>query len=299
MIRTPIVERSVDLGDVWLNVASAGSGGAVVLLHGFPDSWRLWRYQIRLLAAAGHRVIAPDLRGFGRSSRPSGVADYRMNVLVGDLTGLLDSTGVDRATVVGHDWGAVLAWRLAGSLPQRVDRLVAVSVGHPAANTDGAPDQQERSRYLRWFLPPGVAERMLPRDDWRLFRDWGWHGAERNTDPNCDRQIDDLSRPGALTAGLNWYRANLGSAAPDQPVRAMVPISCPTMGVWSAGDQFLAEAQMTRSEQFVTGPWRYERLTCDHWVPVHAADELANLLLDFLGGPENPTVDDPGISGLA
>jgi len=283
MIRTPIVERSVDLGDVWLNVASAGSGRPVVLLHGFPDSWRLWRHQIRLLAAAGHRVIAPDLRGFGRSSRPSDVADYRTNVLVGDLTGLLDSTGVERAAVVGHDWGAVLAWRLAGSLPQRVDRLVAVSVGHPAANTSGAPDQQERSRYLRWFLPPGVAERMLPRDDWRLFRDWGWHGAERNTDPNCDRQIDDLSRPGALTAGLNWYRANLGSAlSTEQHDKAMAAISCPTMGVWSTGDQFLTEAQMTRSEQFVTGPWRYERLTCDHWVPVHAADELGHLLLDFL-----------------
>ena len=246
-----------------------------------PGGW--WRHQIRLLAAAGHRVIAPDLRGFGRSSRPSDVADYRTNVLVGDLTGLLDSTGVERAAVVGHDWGAVLAWRLAGSLPQRVDRLVAVSVGHPAANTSGAPDQQERSRYLRWFLPPGVAERMLPRDDWRLFRDWGWHGAERNTDPNCDRQIDDLSRPGALTAGLNWYRANLGSAlSTEQHEKAMVAISCPTMGVWSTGDQFLTEAQMTRSEQFVTGPWRYERLTCDHWVPVHAADELGQLLLDFL-----------------
>jgi len=87
-----------------------------------------------------------------------------------------------------------------------------------------------------------------------------------------------------LTAGLNWYRANLGSAAAaDQPVRAMVPIACPTMGVWSSGDQFLAEGQMTRSEAFVNGPWRYEQLTCDHWVPVHAADELGHLLLDFLG----------------
>ncbi len=132
---------------------------------------------------------------------------------------------------------------------------------------------------------------MLPRDDWRLFRDWGWHGAERNTDPDCDRQIADLSRPGALTAGLCWHRANLESAAAiDQPVRAVAPISCPTMGVWSSGDQFLPEAQMTRSEEFVTGPWRYERLTCDHWVPVHAADDLGHLLLDFLGGPEIPAV---------
>jgi pimeloyl-ACP methyl ester carboxylesterase len=172
MIRTPIVELFVDLGGVRLNVASAGSGRPVLLLHGFPDSWRLWRHQIRLLAAAGYRVIAPDLRGFGRSSRPPDVADYRMSVLVGDIAGLLDSTGVDRAAVVGHDWGAVLAWQFAGRLPQRVDRLVVVSVGYPAAGvTAGAPDQQQRSGYLRWFLPPGVAERMLPRDDWRLFRD--------------------------------------------------------------------------------------------------------------------------------
>ena len=87
----------------------------------------------------------------------------------------------------------------------------------------------------------------------------------------------------ALTAGLNWYRANLGSAlSTEQHDNAMVAISCPAMGVWSTGDQFLTEVQMTRSEQFVTGPWRYERLTCDHWVPVHAADELGHLLLDFL-----------------
>lgn len=285
MIRPSIVERFVDLGDVRLNVATAGSGRPVVLLHGFPDSWRLWRHQIRVLAAAGYRVIAPDLRGFGRSSRPPDVADYRMSFLAGDVVGLLDSTGVDRAAVVGHDWGAVLAWHVASSMPERVDRLVVVSVGHPAAGaTSDTTDPQQRSGYLRWFLPPGVAERMLPRGDWRLFRDWGWHGAEPNTDPDCARQIADLSRPGALTAGLNWYRANLGSALPtDQPARAMVAISCPTMGVWSTEDQFLAEGQMTRSEEFVNGPWRYEQVTCDHWVPVHAADQLGNLLLDFLG----------------
>ena len=102
-----------------------------------------------------------------------------MSVLVGDITALFDQLGVERAAVVGHDWGAVLAWRLAGSLPQRVDRMVAVSVGHPAANTSGAPDQQERSGYLRWFLPPGVAERMLPRDDWRLSRPGEPFGQQR------------------------------------------------------------------------------------------------------------------------
>ena len=181
-----IVERFVDLGDVRLNVATAGSGRPVVLLHGFPDSWRLWRHQIRVLADAGFQVIAPDLRGFGRStsSRVLEVADYRMCVLVSDIAGLLDSAGVDRAAVVGHDWGAVLSWWFAGRLPERVERLVAVSVGHPAAAvTGGSADPQQRSGYLRWFLPPGVAERLLPRDDWRLFRDWGGTAPSRTPIP--------------------------------------------------------------------------------------------------------------------
>jgi len=283
-----VVERFVDNHGVRLNVATAGSGRPVLLLHGFPDSWRLWRHQIRLLAARGYRVIAPDLRGFGRSSRPSDVADYRMSVLVDDIVVVLDKAGVDHAAVVGHDWGAALAWRLAGSVPHRVERLVVVSVGHPAASVVAdvrQGDRNRRSEYLRWFLTPGVAERMLPRDDWRMFRDWGWHGAEPNTDPDCDRQIADLSRPGALTAGLNWYRANLGRAAvshsdPGAPVLSR--IACPTMGVWSAEDQFLTESQMTGSEQFVSGRWRYERLPCDHWIPVRAADEFGQLLLDFV-----------------
>jgi pimeloyl-ACP methyl ester carboxylesterase len=283
--RRRVVERFVENGGVRLNVATAGAGRPVLLLHGFPDSWRLWRHQIEMLAGAGHRVIAPDLRGFGRSSRPVAVADCRMSVLLGDVVAILEDAGVDRAAVVGHDWGAALAWQLAGSMPDRVERLVVVSVGHPAAGlVTGPGGKSRRSHYLRWFLPPGVAERLLPADDWRRFRDWGWHGAEPNTDPDCDRQIADVSRPGALTTGLNWYRANVGRAAisrsdPGPPVAER--ISCPTMGVWSSGDQFLTESQMTGSERFVTGGWRYERLTCDHWIPVHAADEFGRLLLDF------------------
>ena len=282
--RVPVVEQFVEVGDVQLNVATAGTGRPVVLLHGFPDSWQLWRYQIQLLADAGYRVIAPDLRGFGRSSRPPAVVDYRMSVLVGDIAAVLECTGVDRAAMVGHDWGAVLAWQVAGSMPDRVERLAVVSVGHPLAGV--ATGLGERSWYLRWFMSPGVAERLLPRDDWLLFRDWGWAGAAQNTDPDCERQIADLSRPGALIAGLNWYRANIGPGAAsftDLGVAVTVPISCPTMGVWSNGDQFLTETQMSESGEFVTGPWRYERLMCDHWVPVHAADEFGRLLLDFLG----------------
>jgi pimeloyl-ACP methyl ester carboxylesterase len=259
----------------------------VVLLHGFPESWKMWRHQLSALAGAGHRVLAPDLRGFGETTRPPAVEDYKLRALVADVTGLLDLLGIGRAAVVGHDWGAGLAWRVAMFAPDRVERLVAVSVGHPLAGIATGLAQWRMSWYMPWFLLPGVAERVLPADDWAFYRRWAWNDAKRGQDPDLDRQLADLSRPGALVAGLNWYRANIDPVAfvaPD-PARFSLPsVACPTMGVWSTDDFALTEAQMTHSERFVTGPWRYERIDgVDHWVPVHAPGRLNQLLLEFLG----------------
>ena len=135
MAASSVTERSVRANGIDLHLAEAGppSGAPVVLLHGFPDSWELWRSQVAALAAAGYRVLAPDLRGFGRTTRPPAVEAYRSRTLVADVTGLLDAGDVERAAVVGHDWGAALAWRVAMFAPDRVERLVAVSVGHPLA----------------------------------------------------------------------------------------------------------------------------------------------------------------------
>jgi len=281
-----VTERRLRAGGLAFNLAEAGDGPPVLLLHGFPDSWRLWRYQIPALAKAGHRVIAPDLRGFGETDRPAAVEDYKLRTLVNDVVGLLDALELDRAAVVGHDWGAALAWAVARFVPDRVTRLVVVSVGHPAAFAAGLA-QRRLSWYMLWFLFPGVAERVLPQDDWAVFRRWAWNGARRGADPDLDRQLADLSRPGALAAGLNWYRANIDPATfvINDPTRISVPpVACPTMGVWSGDDFALTEAQMTGSGRFVSGPWRYERLDgVDHWVPVHAPERLTELLVDFLG----------------
>jgi pimeloyl-ACP methyl ester carboxylesterase len=290
-----VTERSVHVNGIDLHLAEAGpgSGPPVVLLHGFPESWKMWRHQVPALAGAGHRVLAPDLRGFGKTSRPVEVEAYRLRTLVADVTGLLDLLGVERAAVAGHDWGAGLAWRVAMFAPGRVERLVAVSVGHPLAGIATGLAQWRMSWYMPWFLLPGVAERVLPADDWAFYRRWAWNDAERGQDPDLDRQLADLSRPGALVAGLNWYRANIDPVAfvaPD-PARFSLPaVACPTMGVWSSDDFALTEAQMTHSERYVTGPWRYERIEAvDHWVPVHAPDRLNRLLLEFLPGePAQP-----------
>jgi pimeloyl-ACP methyl ester carboxylesterase len=126
-----VTERRLRAGGLAFNLAEAGDGPPVLLLHGFPDSWRLWRYQIPALAKAGHRVIAPDLRGFGETDRPAAVEDYKLRTLGNDVVGLLDALELDRAAVVGHDWGAALAWAVARFVPDRVTRLVVVSVGQP------------------------------------------------------------------------------------------------------------------------------------------------------------------------
>lgn len=284
-----VTERRLQVNGIALNVAQAGppDGPPVLLLHGFPDDWRLWRHQVDALAAAGHRVIAPDLRGFGQSDRPPDTAAYRMRTLVADVAGLLDVLGVDRAAVVGHDWGAALGWQVAMFLPDRVSRLVVVSVGHPLAVAAAGLPQRRLSWYMLWFLFPGVAERALPADDWSFFRAWAWQGAPPGQDPDADRQVEGLSRPGALTAGLNWYRANIDPAGfvLDDPGRVSLPaVACPTVGVWSSADVALGEEQMTGSARYVAGPWRYERIEdVDHWVPVRTPGRLSRLLVDVLG----------------
>jgi pimeloyl-ACP methyl ester carboxylesterase len=279
-----VTEQTLRVNGLDFNLAEAGDGPPVLLLHGFPDSWRLWRHQISALADAGHRVIAPDLRGFGDSAKPEAVEAYRMRALVTDVVGVLDALGVERADVAGHDWGASLAWVLGMFVPDRVSRLAAVSVGHPRAYAAAGLEQWRASWYMLWFQFPGVAERELRADDWAFFRRWAWNGAAPGQDPDADRQVAGLSRPGALTAGLNWYRANIDPASfvADGEGSSLPPVSCPTMGIWTSDDFALTEAQMTGSERFVTGPWRYVRLDgVDHWVPVHAPERLSQLLIDF------------------
>jgi pimeloyl-ACP methyl ester carboxylesterase len=280
-----IIERRVKLGDITLNVGESGSGPPVVLLHGWPDSWHLWRDQIDALTKSGHRVIAPDLRGFGESDCPDDVEEYGLGKLIGDVVAVMDECQVERAAVVGHDWGAALAWLIATFVPERVERLVAVSVGHPKAFAGAGLSQKQLSWYMMWFQFPGVAERVLAEHDWEFFQNWAHGGAARGDSDLMERQITDLSRPGRLSAGFNWYRANISpdTFAGNGRYLELPSIACPTMGVWSSGDTLLGEVQMSGSEQFVSGEWRYERIEgANHWIPVSASEQLSSLLVEFL-----------------
>jgi pimeloyl-ACP methyl ester carboxylesterase len=270
------MRRRVRGDGVELDVLDEGSGPAVLLLHGFPDSSHLWRHRVPALAGAGLRVIAPDLRGFGASERPERVADYRISRSVADLLAVLDELGVERARVAAHDFGAAVAWVLAALHPERVERLAALSVGHPGAQRRTVEDR-EKAWYTLLFQFEGVAEELLSRDDWKLMREW------LRGEGDVERYVADLSLPGALTAGLSWYRANLHPARQLEPRRAMPPVAAPTLGVWSSGDHYLNEAQMVGSAEHVTGPWRYERIDgASHWMQLDATGRVNELLVEFL-----------------
>lgn len=261
--------------EVWVD--GPDDGPSVLLMHGWPDTHDLWRHQVAALTAAGFRTIAPDLRGFGASDKPDDVRAYALKHTVVDMLSVLDAVGIEAAAVVAHDWGAAAAWGLASFVPQRVSRLAVLSVGHPAAFRAAGFEQRMRSWYMLLFQFEGVAEELLMRDDWRLAREWA------ASHPDLEERLQALSEPGALTAALGWYRANVHPARELDPPRAVPPVQAPTLGLWSGGDAFLTEGQMERSREHVAGPWRYERIEgASHWMQLDAAAEVNELLLEFL-----------------
>jgi len=265
----------VDVDGVGTEYEVIGQGRPVVLLHGFPDSGRLWRHQTPALARAGFQVIVPDLRGYGRSSKPAPVEAYSLPLLAGDVMAILAELNIAKAHVVGHDWGAALGWLLGSLAPGTVDHLVALSVGNPVTFRRTL-EQHEKSWYMLLFQFPGIAEQWLADDNWANLRRWARH-------PDADQVIADLEADGSLTPGLNWYRANLPPESWARPAIQLPPVQAPAMGVWSTRDFALTEVQMTDSATNMAGPWRYERLEGPgHWMQLDAPDQVNALLLDFL-----------------
>jgi len=269
------------VGELELNVVDEGGGekgGPVVLLiHGFPDSSYLWRHQIPALVAAGFRAIAPDLRGFGESDRPADVSAYGLMTIVKDMLALLDTLGVKSAHVLCHDFGAAVGWLLAALHPGRVERFVPLCVGSPQSFAEAGFAQREKSWYMLLFQF-GVAEQILMRDDWTFLREFARNHSE------CNHWKAQLSRPGALSAALNLYRANSGPERWLQPRPPLPKVRAPTLGIWPSGDAYLTEAQMTSSAAHVAGPWRYHRLEgASHWLQLDRPEEVNRLVLDFLG----------------
>ncbi|MGW7489363.1 alpha/beta fold hydrolase [Streptomyces sp. NPDC054786] len=257
-------------------VAGPREGRPVLLLHGFPQTSRVWQRQIAALAAHGYRVVAPDQRGYSPGARPERPEDYRISALAHDVVAITEELGWAAFDLVGHDWGGAVAWWTADAHPGRVRTLTIVSTPHPGAlastlRTD--QDQRERSRYMiDWRETPATEERMLAGDAKELRAAY----AGKIPQASAEAYVRQLSQPGALTAALNWYRAG-------RPDGVIGVIDVPTLYVWSTEDSAFGPAAAQETGQWINGPYRFETLQgVSHWVPEEAPETLNRLLLEHL-----------------
>jgi pimeloyl-ACP methyl ester carboxylesterase len=275
-----------DVGSgVRLHYVELGEGPLVLLLHGFPDFWYGWRRQIPALAAAGFRVVAPDLRGYNLSDKPGGVGQYSVRALAQDVARLIDGLGERRAHVVGHDWGAGVAWCFAMAYPDRLARLAVLNGPHPERLLSAMrrPAQLAKSWYIFLFQVPWLPEQALARRGYatlvRAIRDEPTRpGAVTNEDVAAYRSA--WSQPGALTAMLNWYRAMLrpGSAAPLRRIDA------PTLVLWGEADPHLGVDLATPKPELVPNARIVRLAGASHWVQHDEPERVNDALVEWLRG---------------
>lgn len=265
---------------VELHVVETGptDGVPVMLVHGWPDTHVVWRHQVPALADAGYRVISYDQRGFGQSDRPAEVSGSHVFNAMTDIGSILDALEIESAHLVGHDWGSPPCWLMAAFAPERVNSLVTLSVGHPRAFRNAGLEQRQKSFYMLLFQFVDIAEQWLRADDWANFREL------IHNPPDIEERIAELNKPGALTAGLNWYRANQAPETLIEPNIDLPTIATSTLGIMGADDWALLPKQMIDSGNFVDGEWRYEVVDgAAHWIQTEQPEALNSLLLEWLG----------------
>jgi pimeloyl-ACP methyl ester carboxylesterase len=283
---TGLTQGYIKTNGITLHVVEAGpvDGPPVILLHGFPEAWYSWRYQIGPLAAAGYHVLAPDQRGYNLSDKPKGVKTYRLRELALDIVGLLDQMGQPKAVIIGHDWGAAVGWYLATCYPERVEKYIALNAPHPSLMPTllrRYPRQLLKSWYVIFFqLPwlPELAIRLLGSNDRTMpLRQSSRPGAFSQADLARYRQ--SWAIPGALTAMVNWYRA-IGRYSRELPRKPQVKV--PVLIIWGQRDQFLlpqgaeASLELCANGQLIFLP------EASHWVQHEEPEEVNRLIINFI-----------------
>jgi pimeloyl-ACP methyl ester carboxylesterase len=277
-------------GGVRLHYVEAGEGPLVVLLHGFPEFWYSWRHQIGPLAQAGFHVVAPDMRGYDLSDKPHGWHAYDSSLLAGDIAGLIRSFGEQDAYVVGHDWGAAVAYAVAMAHPDVVRRLAILNVPHPTRMLEGFRTlrQLRKSWYMFFFQIPRLPEYLIGRDDFSFAkRSLRADSKDAFSDEDLERYVEAWSQPGALTGMINYYRAAL-RRSPRGALAQMQPIKAPTMVIWGMRDRHLG-SELAEPPPELVPDVRMERIAeATHWVQHDAPARVNELLLDFLGAEQAP-----------
>ena len=268
-----------------LHVVQCGPPGGplVVLLHGFPEFWVSWRQQIQVLAAAGYRVWAPDQRGYNLSDRPGRVRDYAIDQLAADIIGLLDAAGAAQAVIVGHDWGAAVAWHLAARHPGRIRRTAVLNVPHPLVFGRAlrhSRRQLRKSWYVFFFQLPSLPEVFLRWRNFQAGRQILRSSSRRGTFSAADlsEYTAAWAQPGALRGMINWYRA---AGRHARQLGRVGRVAGPLLIIWGEKDTFL-EADLARQSLAYCAAGQLEYLDATHWVQHEEPEKVNQLLLEFL-----------------
>jgi epoxide hydrolase 4 len=281
-------DRRIAGDGVDLHVVTAGIGPPVILLHGFPENWRSWRRQIPELVSAGFSVWVPDLRGYNRSGIPTEQAAYRLDHLVADVADLVTATGHPRAHIVGHDWGGIIAWSFAQRCPELVDKLAILNAPHMKIYLQKVkyPRQMLKSWYMLFFLLPRLPELALAANNFRAIRRMfrlGPLNKKAFSNQDIEEYVEALSQPGALTAALNYYRANLTMADVGRFLHPK-PVNAETLVIWGERDPALGIELLDGLHEIVPHV-QIRRIPCSsHWVQNEAPQEVNHALIGFLKG---------------
>jgi epoxide hydrolase 4 len=278
-------EDYLETNGIRLHTVLAGqkSGVPVILLHGFPENWRCWIHQIPALVDAGFRVIVPDQRGYNLSDKPKGIRNYRVDELVKDVLGLLDTLEYQKVNLVGHDWGAIVAWYLAYQYPDRLQRLGILNVPHPLVFRRFVTrdfEQMRRSWYAFFFQLPWLPELGMRADNWRgAVRTLRGSGKIHTfTNEDILKYKEAWSRPGAMTAMINWYRA----VRYQTKLPSSMEIKVPTLMMWGVKDVALTYRMARPSIDHCEDGKLIFFPDATHWVQHDAAEEVNHYLIDFL-----------------
>ena len=284
-----VVHDYADLDEVRLHYALAGEGPPVVLLHGFPDFWYSWRHQIPALAQAGLRVVAPDMRGYNLSDQPDGVDAYSIERLTADMRALAEHLGADRIHLVGHDWGAIVAWYFAMGHADLLDRLAILNVPHPARLIEMArtPAQLLRSWYVAFFQVPLLPEKVIGAADFaalrRVFRSEP-HGPGAFDEADVEAYVQAARNSNALRGPINYYRA-FARRNPIALRRDRRVIEHETMVLWGERDVALGKEFAEPPRDLVPRCRTMRFSDAGHWVHLERPTEVNRALVDFLTAP--------------
>ncbi|HMB24045.1 MAG TPA: alpha/beta hydrolase [Anaerolineales bacterium] len=277
---------TIKTNGIQLHVVQAGpkSGIPVMLLHGFPEFWYGWRKQIPALAQAGCRVIVPDQRGYNLSDKPKGIKAYCVDNLVEDVVGLINELDYQKVNVVGHDWGALVAWMVGIKHPGRLRRLGILNVPHPAVMQQFLRrdfEQRRRSLYALYFQLPGLPELSLRLGNGRLAAQAMRKSAlpKAFTDEDFEKYKEAWSQPGAMTAMLNWYRA---AARYRPPITSDMRVRVPTLMLWGVKDTALTYRMARPSLDYCAKGNLIFFPESTHWLQHEEADDVNRHILSFI-----------------